>query len=145
MCHNVYVALKNPRTTSNQNGLAFRLEEVNEWSLKGLQSKFNLNLPYIYYLGSTSGCSCDLHIANIESWESIFEHREPERDRVICLQAFYDFLQLEAQNDRIELYSCWDGDEELPIETTIEFDTQTLSLETFVFLPTIEKQLIQLL
>ena len=144
MCHTVFIASRRPLPTKDEgNLLEFHLREAREYEVDGLKDKFSL--PNIYLVGSTSGCSCDLHISDARDLAYILEDRDPQRDRVACLQAFYDLLREEARHGEIELYSCWSMDEHLPIETTIEFDTQTLSLDTFVHFPMKERRFIKLL
>ena len=143
MCHGVFIASKRSLPiTDDWRTLEFNLKQPRDYEIEGLLDKFSL--PNFYLVGSTTGCSCDLHIRDAEDLAFIVKHREPERDRVACLQAFYNLLREEAQNGAIELYSCWDGEEHLPIKTIIEFDTKTLSLDTFVLFPMQERRLIKL-
>jgi hypothetical protein len=143
MCHNVFIASRRPLPT-NDGGtvLKFHLNQARDYEVDGLKDKFSL--PNIYLVGSTTGCSCDLHVQDARDFEGIIEDRDPTRDRVACLQTFYNLLQEEARNGEIELYSCWAEDEHSPIETSIEFDTQTLSLDTFVHFPMQERRFIKL-
>lgn len=144
MCHNVFITSRRVLPKNNDcSQLEFHLRQHHDYELNALRAKFTL--PHIYYAGSTSSCSCDLHIDNEDEAEFIIKSREPERDRVVCVQAFYDLLREEAKNGEIELYSCWAEDEDFPIQTTIEFDTLNLSLEPFIHFPMAERRFIRLL
>ena len=145
MCHNVFIASSHVLPTNDDDAfqLKFHLNQPRPYELNALRGKFSL--PNIYYVGSTTGCSCDLHVNSEFEAALIMESRVPERDRVVCLQAFYDLLREEARNGEIELYSCWAEDEDLPIQTTIEFRTQTLSFDPFVHFPMAERRFIRLL
>lgn len=143
MCHNVFIASRRELPKNNDcTQLKFHLREPLDYEKNALQAKFSL--PHIYYVGSTTGCSCDILVDNEYEAESIIESREPERDRVVCVQAFYDLLREEAKNGAIELYSCWSEDENLPTLSTIKFDTKTLSLDPFVHFPMKERRFIRL-
>lgn len=144
MCHNVFIASRRSLPTNDDwRLLGFYLRQPRDYEIEALKDKFSL--PNIYYVSSTTGCSCELHVRDERDLAFILETREPERDRVACLQAFYNLLREEARNGGIELYSCWASDENLPILKTIKFDTQTLSLDPFVHFPMVERQFIRLL
>ncbi len=142
MCHNVYIATSRPQIVNREEGwvLKFNLQEPTEYALPFLKDKFSL--PHIYFVGSTSSCSCDLHASFSPQFldDTIHFQKDMPPERIECLQSFFDCLKIEAQLGDLELYSCWDGDEELPIEQRIDFPVALLTLYDYLPLPMAEKR-----
>jgi hypothetical protein len=127
MCYAVFIATSTPQQTSEfvAGETLLYLAKPSEDELCGLKDKFNL--PYIYYVGSDSQCSCGL-----EFHSQLFN--DPEwQDSKPTVQAFIDLLNhLTIEND-IEYYCCWDGDWRESVETTRIINSHDISLEKNYF------------
>jgi hypothetical protein len=136
MCYAVFIATTTPQQTNEfiAKETLLYLAQPAEEELAGLKSKFSL--PYIYYVGSDTQCSCGL-----EFHSHLFD--DPEwQDSKPTVQAFIDMLnQLTIEND-IEYYCCWDGDWHEPIENSRVLNSGDLSLETNYF-ELVEKEFIK--
>ena len=84
----------------------------------------HLRKPNVYYVGSDNGCGCGFrqeHDAMIDDAEELAS----KADNHTLLHEYIS--KCLADEDSIELYSCWSGDEALPME----FD-RTISVDELV-------------
>jgi hypothetical protein len=127
MCYTVFIATSIPQQTSEfvAGETLLYLAKPSEDELCGLKDKFNL--PYIYYIGSDTQCSCGL-----EFHSEVFN--DPEwQDSKPSVQAFIDLLNKLTANDDIQYYCCWDGDWHKPIQNTRTISSRDILLETNYF------------
>jgi hypothetical protein len=77
---------------------AFHLEELNE---ENLAVKPNLNQPFVYFIGTSHGCSCDLiSYSNVQDDEYAEEQNK-----------FYSIIETQLQKGNlVEVYCCWADD-----------------------------------
>jgi hypothetical protein len=96
-----------------------KLSEEEEVALRQKFSKKN-----IYYIGSSSGCSCDFGFdsENFNDTELVSEEDKKSPQKLI------DFLTEMTLSENIEFYCCWEGDWNLPIESRKEIDILDISL-----------------
>lgn len=86
---------------------------------------------YVVYAGSHEGCGCGFQLGEHP------EHTEPAEAalRRASLQALAAYLRAElTRAGTIELFACWDGDQEAPPEHRRELSPLDLEAETFFFL-----------
>lgn len=114
MCLSVYIGLDNKISfeKSNNDFLKFENLTENETPIKNKFSKKN-----VYYLGSDTGCSCELTI------EDTFN---PIKDK--SPQEFLKFLEKITKIEDVELYSCWDGDWNDEIIENIRLEMKDINL-----------------
>jgi len=75
------------------------------------QVRGHFRLPFVYYIGSHTGCGCGFNSldANADAGQPESSHR--------TLAALGEYLRAAvAQAGPLELYTCWDRDEADPIE-----------------------------
>ena len=84
---------------------------------------------YIYYVGSSSGCSCDFLFDSEDFSDTELLSVEDQRSP----QKLIDFLTEMTLQESIEFYCCWEGDWNLPIENRIEIDIRNISLDKNYF------------
>lgn len=127
MCYAVFIATSTPQQTSDfvPGKTLIYLIQPSEDELTGLKDK--LSLPYVYYVGSDTQCSCGLefhsHLFNDPEWQ----------DSKPTVQAFIDLLNKLTIDDDIEYYCCWDGDWHEPIENSRIIDSRNISLKVNYF------------
>jgi hypothetical protein len=127
MCYAVFIATSTPLQTSEfiPDVTKLHLELPGDEELTSLKSKFTL--PYIYYVGSDTQCSCGFEF---HSW--LFD--DPEwQDSKASPQALLQLLnELTTTND-VEYYCCWDGDWDEPIEHTRVLNSHEITLDKNYF------------
>ena len=140
MCHQIYLATSeaiHPTRLENQPLKVSLLNEDN-YRWEGLRSKFSL--PYIYTVNSSTGCSCALHKYSVEEEISVFQYPELETSPGMEeIDAFYNLLIGEACKGPAELYTCWDGDENEPINESLVLEAVRLT-EDNIYLATEERR-----
>lgn len=141
MCHQIYIATKNPLVLSAEGFEVERLkinllaEGHSHWN--ALRSKFSL--PFIYQVNSSLDCSCRLHVQPVAPEDGLL----PDEEQMADIAEWYNLLILECCRHPVELYSCRAGDEAEAIGEYLAFDAAQLSSEQ-VFLPTEERRFINL-
>jgi hypothetical protein len=135
MCYAVFIAV----STSQQTNVfvpdvtTLYLEEPDIEKLNALSDKFTL--PYIYYVGSDTQCSC-----GFEFHSELFN--DPEwQDSKASPQALLDLLDQLTVNHFVEVYCCWDGDWYEPVEHRRILNCRGITLEKNYF-ALIERELI---
>jgi hypothetical protein len=123
MCLAVYIAtneeVKLESLVADKTEIYFQsLSSKEERALRTKFSKQN-----IYYVGSSSGCSCNIAFdsADVELLGDE-ENTSP--------QQLLDFLTEMTLSENIELYCCWEGEWNVPIESRKELDIRNISLYT---------------
>ena len=110
MCYAVFIAVSTRQKTSEfiPDVTKLYLEEPDSEQLNALSDKFTL--PYIYYVGSDTKCSC-----GFEFHSELFNDQEWQ-DSKASAQALLDLLNKLTANNFVEFYCCWDGDWDEPVE-----------------------------
>ncbi len=125
MCYAIFIGTAQLQQTSEfVAGLTdLYLEQPTIEQLNALKGKFTQ--PHIYYVGSTSGCSCDFEFHS--EW-----FNDPEwQDSKPSPQALLNLLNTLTTDSPVEYYCCWDGDWEEPIEHTRALRSTDYSLENY--------------
>jgi len=126
MCYAVFIATPAPLQTVEfipaVTKLYLRLP--NEKEMAGLGDKFTM--PYIYYVGSDSKCSCGFQFY---SWR--FD--DPEWQDKSSPSALLNLLNQLTISDDVEYYCCWDGDWNELIESTRVLNSHKITLENNYF------------
>ena len=93
--------------------------------LAGVKGKFTL--PYIYYVGSDTKCSC-----GFEFHSELFD--DPEwQDHKGSPQALLDLLNELTVTTFAEYYCCWDGDWADPVEYNRTLNSRDVTLDKNYF------------
>ncbi|HMQ50215.1 MAG TPA: hypothetical protein PKA00_22275 [Saprospiraceae bacterium] len=142
MCHQIYLATQTPLSLNTEHfevkRLKINLLENDHPGWEGLRSKFSL--PFIYNINSSLDCSCRLHYQPPFDTE---EEVKPDEEQMADIDEWCNLLLMECAKHAVEVYSCWEHDEALPMLEQITFDVTQLSNEG-VFLPTQERRFISL-
>jgi hypothetical protein len=107
MCLVIYIAADSelPLVMWNEEKPGFHVTELNQY---GETVRKQFSKPFVYELGSHTGCCCGLQYAENEE-----EKSSAEED----LRRLAEYLTNALKDSRgIELYSCWNGDEEKEVE-----------------------------
>jgi len=135
MCYAVFIAVSTSQQTSEfvPDVTKLYLEEPDSEQLSALSDKFTL--PYIYYVGSDTKCSC-----GFQFYSELFN--DPEwRDEKASPQALLDLLNQLTETSFVEFYCCWDGDWDEPIEHRRILNSREITLEKNYF-ELVERELI---
>ena len=94
------------------------------------KAQVHFSKPRVYYLGSDNGCGCgfrretDYMIREAEELASKQDNQKRLHDHVSnCL----------ADEEFVELFSCWSGDEAEPIESRRDVELADVISENFFF------------
>lgn len=87
--------------------------------------------PYLYYVGSSSGCSCHLSWSGFEFDESGNKIYEWDDSAAV----FLEFIQQYTRKEPLEMYAVWEdawneGTADQPL-TRVEINPADLTLETY--------------
>jgi hypothetical protein len=94
----------------------------------GILSKFSK--PHVYFAGSYQGCSCGF-VYDTENWDDA-DTEEPEGDdHRRSAQELVDFLKVATRTEDVEYYCCWDGDFNMPAETSKEINMNTIEVDNY--------------
>lgn len=101
MCLAVYLASSQPLATSewNENAPAFYLREAD-----GDPVCRQLSLSHVYYAGSHEGCGCGF----LKEWHSDEELPPYQENYIALTRTIWEAL---ARGAKMELFSCWEGDQ----------------------------------
>lgn len=127
MCYAIFIATAKPQKAGKfiPDVTKLYLEEPDHEQLNALRQKFSL--PYIYYVGSDTQCSC-----GFEFHSELFD--DPEwQDSKASPQALLNLLNELTVNEAVEYYCCWDGDWNDPIEHTRILSSNTIALDKNYF------------
>lgn len=128
--------------------------ETEEWKEKnpkvGISSKSDISFgeeekfkkENIYFVYSTEGCGCGFRQKFDVEYSDFFETvQKVEKDK--NQQQLFELMQKVLKNEEyIELFGCWDGDQESEIEFRREIKLIELLEESFFFR---EKELIKVI
>lgn len=105
----VYIASDNvlPIISWNEESPSFYVSENSE-DEKRVEIQFTK--PFIYFVGSHQGCGCGFQYGLLPT-ESDEDSQEYESSRE-AVNKFSRYLSDALQNGPIELYACWDGDQD---------------------------------
>lgn len=139
MCWYVYIAtskpLRNVRfTRDNPPGpppLLHFQEITDDPELRDNQCRPLFQQPHLYYVGSTSGCSCHLAHSGTTDWgDGTIQY-----DWYPSCAVFLDFIQRYTQYEPLEMYAVWedDWDHGLAAQPSqyVAIDASTLTIETY--------------
>lgn len=127
MCYAVFIAVSTPQQTNVfvPEVTKLYLGEPDSEQRNALRDKFTL--PYIYYVGSDTQCSC-----GFEFHSELFN--DPEwQDSKASPQALLDLLNNLTVSDFIEFYCCWDGDWGEPTDQTRTLISSNIKLDNNYF------------
>lgn len=131
MCLAVYIStdkeLETGTFVAGQTYIYFEKPTVEE--AKALRPKFSKK--NIYYVGSSSGCSCDFGFDSEDFYATELISEEDKKSP----QKLIEFLTEMTLSENIEFYCCWEGDWNLPVESKREIDIRNISLENNYFGP----------
>ena len=136
MCYAVFIATSTPQQTTEfvPDVTKLHLELPADKELMALKDKFTL--PYIYYVGSDTKCSCGFEIHS-----EYFDDPDWE-DRKASPQALLDLLNELTTKQAVEYYCCWDGDWAEPIDESRSLNAREITLDKNYF-ELIEREFIQ--
>lgn len=131
MCFVLYMASDKPRREIpfDEKDPAFNVTADDPGARRALP---HLSKPHVYCLGSSSYCGCDFK--RDPDW--VHEQRdEAERQNVEQNQAaLHAYLQeCLADEDIVELFSCWDGREDGPVTSRRSIRLDELLSKEFFF------------
>ena len=125
MCHAVYLASSKKLPTSKwiEDVTFFSIEE--ERKENPVYKKFSFT--NVYYCNSHSGCSCGFsYDYNDQDDEEDKKQNDWGKQSVFEL---FDFLKSNIQSaGSLELYMCWEGDEDDKVESRNEVDLSSFQL-----------------
>ena len=94
------------------------------------KAAIHLRKRFIYYVGSNCGCGCGFRREHDDMIDDANELASI-RDNQQCL---YDYVaQCLNDGETIELYSCWSGDEALPLQEQRTIMVDDLLSDSFWF------------
>jgi len=135
MCMKVYVAADLPLRLVPWNGNAPAFNTSLLASREG-RVRAQFTKPHLLYVGSHEGCGCGFQLGEYPA-----EYFEPDELalRKRSLHEFAAFLREELRRvGSIEVFACWDGDQEAPAEHHRALTPSALEADGFFFL---EKEL----
>jgi hypothetical protein len=107
MCKMVYIASDQPLPRSPQGEKTPGFYIVDAPEKPGLREQFSL--PHLCYAGSHTGCGCGFQVGEYAGSGVEEDHQ----DRAESRSALAAFLREQLTAGRtLELFACWDGDEE---------------------------------
>ena len=77
-----------------------------------VKASAHLRKPHVYYVGSDNGCGCGFR----QEHDSMIDDAEQLASKADNQTMLHEYIKrCLADEDSIELYSCWSGDEALPM------------------------------
>jgi hypothetical protein len=127
MCYCAYIGTTEEQPlgkfVANETDIFF--EKLSDDELAGVRPK--MQNPFLYYVGSDTGCSCGL------AYDSEEFNEPDELDNKKSPQKLIDFIKERTKKEDLELYCCWEGDWDDPVEESIEIDINDISLDKNYF------------
>lgn len=139
MCWYVYIAtskpLQNVRFTRDnppgQPPLLHFQEITNDPELRDNQCRPLFPNPHLYYVGSTSGCSCHLANSGTTDWGD----GNIQWDWYPSCAVFLDFIQRYTQYEPLEMYAVWEDEWDNGLAATpsqyVTLNASTLTMDTY--------------
>ncbi len=140
MCFVLYVASKSKPVLIpwDDKAPSFNSEEISQTQKHALEKRFRN--PSITYVGTDYGCGCNFRYIPLEAtgqpladefYSRAVEAQEKTQPNHQNLQ---NYLRTQfSDEDFIELYGCWDGDEDLPEEFALEIPLEQVGDPGFCF------------
>lgn len=110
MCLILYLGSNKPRPLIAWNESAPRFHVTDDDANAKLAAK-HLKKRYVYYVGSDNGCGCGFRQENDDMIDDAEQLASKSDNQTLLWEYVSKCLENE---DFIELYSCWSGDEALP-------------------------------
>ncbi|HEV2802074.1 MAG TPA: hypothetical protein VGW12_16485 [Pyrinomonadaceae bacterium] len=87
--------------------------------------------PFVYYLGSYEGCGCGFSYDD----EPVEDEDDRRRDAAAreSVRQLSKYLSDVVRRGSVEMYACWDGDQEAEPEERLEVRPDFFGGETFAF------------
>lgn len=129
MCLSVYIATNKDLElgTFSAGETEIFFEGLSDEEKNALRPKFSKQ--NIYYVGSSSGCSCNFSFDSEDFADVELVSEEDKKSP----QKLIDFLKEMTLFENIEFYCCWEGDWNLEIEKILEIDIRDISLDKNYF------------
>lgn len=138
MCWYVYIATEKPLEDvlfTNECGdgpppLLHFQEVIDDPNTYDSKVRHLFKAPHVYYVGSSSGCSCHLDGYTLTTWAE-GEERQWEHSCAV----FLDFLQRYTKRSALDMYAVWENDwsegvGDQPAEY-VTLDASTLTMQTY--------------
>ncbi len=90
---------------------------------------------FVYYLGSYEGCGCGFSYGDEYGDEPIEDEDDLKRDIAAreSVRQLSEYLSYVVKSGLIELYACWDGDQEANVEERLNVTPAYFGGESFAF------------
>jgi hypothetical protein len=115
-----------PLTEPWKPGMSFSVEALSDEKAKLLRDK--LPARHRYYVGSEEGCGCAFRLEIRDNGEVFDEQASPSRSG---LQSYLETHLDDGMS--AQFYSCWDGDELLPVALRSRLRVHDLSTSAWLF------------
>lgn len=128
MCMMLYMASDTelPMTQRWMAGMNLSIEPLPAGKAEMLRDK--LSLRHRYYVGSSEGCGCAFGLALTDTGETVEDQSSPSRSELRT------YLKSNMRSEAIiELYSCWDADETLPVALHVHLSLRDLTSSQWSF------------
>ncbi len=126
----IYIAADNPLPTIEwqENITPFWVSELSE-DEKRVEKQFTK--PFVAYAGSYEGCGCGFTYDD----EPIEDDDDARRDKLSreSVKQFSEYLSNLVKNGSVELFACWDGDQEAEPEEKLTVTPDYFGGEEFAF------------
>jgi len=124
MCFAVYIACSTEieECAWNKSAPAFYVESVSD----GEKVRAQFSLPFVYYAGSQKGCGC-----------GFLKDGEIGEDLIACQLNYRRLAECASEalsnGAKIEIFSCWEGDQVEPVELAQTLSAHQLDRPEFEF------------
>lgn len=126
----VYIAADNPLPMIEwqENITPFSVSELSEDEKRVIKQ---FTKPFVAYAGSYEGCSCGFSYDN----SPIEDEDDAQRDALSreSVKQFSEYLSNLVKNGSVELFACWNGDQEAEPEEKITVTPDYFGGEKFAF------------
>ena len=126
----IYIAADNPLPIIEwqENVTPFCISELSEDEKRVIKQ---FTKPFVAYAGSYEGCGCGF----VYDDEPIEDEDDARRDKLSreSVKQFSEYLSNLVKNGSVELFACWDGDQEAESEEKLTVTPDHLGGEEFAF------------
>jgi hypothetical protein len=126
----IYIAADNPLPIIEwqENVTPFCVSELSEDEKRVIKQ---FTKPFVAYTGSYEGCGCGFTYDD----EPIEDEDDARRDKLSreSVKQFSEYLSNLVKNGSVELFACWDGDQETKPEKKLTVTPDYLGGEEFAF------------
>jgi hypothetical protein len=132
MCHVLYMASgkERPLVSCDDSRRGFHVRHGAEVALP------HLTKPHLHYLGSDQGCGCGFQHLPLDMMEDEEQRATVKTNQEGLARYLSSCL---ADEESIELFTCWNGDESHPLEHRRDIHVSDLLKDDFEFM---EKELV---